>query len=161
MPAGRPTMYTQAMADEICHRLAQGESLRSICDGPPNFDPEIDQDRHSHMPDVSTVLRWAINPDHEFNKQYEEARAAQAEGYADRMLAIADEEVETARARLKIDTMKWIASRLMPKRYGTKVQAEVSDPGGEVFGTAALHTIGNIINAALNRPDEADDDDIA
>lgn len=31
MPGGRPSDYTPAIADEICTRLANGESLRAIC----------------------------------------------------------------------------------------------------------------------------------
>ncbi len=34
---GRPTLYTEALAAKICRRLAEGETLRSICrDRSPN-----------------------------------------------------------------------------------------------------------------------------
>jgi hypothetical protein len=45
MPAGRPTDYTEALAEEICLRLAEGESLVSIC-------------REEGMPRRAAVFRW-------------------------------------------------------------------------------------------------------
>ena len=44
---GRPSKYTKAVADEICLRLAKGETLRSIC-------------RDEHMPHEATVRQWAV-----------------------------------------------------------------------------------------------------
>ena len=45
---GRPSLYTKALAAKICLRLAEGETLRSIC-------------RDKAMPDKATVLRWLAN----------------------------------------------------------------------------------------------------
>ena len=45
MPAGRPPDYTEALAEEICLRLAEGESLVSMC-------------REEGMPGRATVFRW-------------------------------------------------------------------------------------------------------
>jgi len=42
---GRPSKYTQALADEICERLSKGEPLASIC-------------RDEKMPEVRTVSDW-------------------------------------------------------------------------------------------------------
>ncbi len=42
---GRPSLYTEPLAAKICLRLAEGETLRSIC-------------RDGAMPDKATVLRW-------------------------------------------------------------------------------------------------------
>ena len=42
---GRPSRYTSELAAVICERLAEGETLRSIC-------------RDDKMPDKATVLRW-------------------------------------------------------------------------------------------------------
>jgi len=44
---GRPTLYTEELAAEICRRLAGGESLRRICED-------------DHMPGASTVVDWHI-----------------------------------------------------------------------------------------------------
>lgn len=42
---GRPIKFTQAIADRICERIADRESLRSIC-------------RDEGMPAMSSVLSW-------------------------------------------------------------------------------------------------------
>jgi hypothetical protein len=45
MPAGRPSRFTDEIGLIICERLANGESLRAMCE---------DDD----MPDKATVFRW-------------------------------------------------------------------------------------------------------
>lgn len=120
MPGGRPSDYTPAIADEICTRLANGESLRAIC-------------RDDAMPAVGTVLRWVAEKD-EFKEQYVRAREIQAETHADDIVTIADgsslggeEKVAlTARDRLRVDARKWVASKLLPKKYGDKIDVEHS-----------------------------------
>lgn len=123
MPGGRPSDYTPAIADEICTRLANGESLRAICGS----------DRDDFMPSIGTVMRWAIQ-NAEFREHYEEARRIQAETMADEIVSIADgkgltgEEKVTLspRDRLRVDSRKWVAAKLLPKRYGDKVEVEHS-----------------------------------
>lgn len=119
---GRPSDYSQDTAAAICARLADGESLRSIC-------------RDDAMPDGSTVFRW-IAAHEEFRKQYALAREAQADTLADEILEIADdtsgdttygengERADTewiARSRLRVDARKWLASKMAPKKYGDKL----------------------------------------
>ncbi len=119
----------------ICERLAAGESLRAIC-------------RDEGMPDATSVFRW-LEEDAEFATKYARAREVQAELLADEMVEIADdstndfmerkrrkgdEEVtETAfdaehvqRSKLRIETRRWIAEKLLPKKYGAKQQVEHS-----------------------------------
>jgi hypothetical protein len=124
---GRPSSFTQEIADTICERLADGESLRSICSG-------------ENMPNRATVFRWLAGSTL-FSDQYARARDAQADAFADDIVAIADEcrkgvkivtkangDVETTeidmieRARLQVDARKWIASKLKPKKYGDKLE---------------------------------------
>jgi hypothetical protein len=124
---GRPSSFTQATADAICARLAEGESLRTICSD-------------ADMPCVATVLHWLRDfPD--FVAQYAHAREAQAERMAEEILAIADEDTATtekgeavvfdatavARNRLRVDARKWLASKLLPKKYGDKVAVGGAD----------------------------------
>ena len=125
-PTGRPSSFTQDVADAICGRIAMGESLRRIC---------LDD----AMPDAKTVFRWLRQND-EFSQQYAQAREDQADGYADEITEIADEvnledvldkdgnvvEVKVdatavARNRLRVDARKWVASKLRPKKYGDRV----------------------------------------
>lgn len=124
---GRPSMFTQDMAAEICSRLADGESLRSIC-------------ADDHMPSKTTVCNWLFDKDKaDFLDQYARAREMQAELMADELNDIADDGTNDwmrthgegsvgwkangeaiQRSKLRIDTRKWIAAKLLPKKYGER-----------------------------------------
>jgi hypothetical protein len=140
---GRPSTFTQEIADEICEQLIEGMSLRSIC-------------LSDEMPSAGTVCRW-LAADADFREQYERAREAQADTLADEMLDIADDGTNDwmerkdsedqslgwrengeaiGRSRLRLDTRKWIASKLKPKKYGDKLDVE---HGGKVTVTAGQH----------------------
>ncbi len=109
----RPTKFTPKTADQICERIADGESLRLVCED-------------ETMPAKSTVMRW-LNDDRilEFRDQYAHAREAQADCYADQIIEIADaaaaDNTAVQRARLRVDARKWKASKLAPKAYGDKL----------------------------------------
>lgn len=126
-PVGRPSKFTKEVQDEILDRIADGESVNQI-----GRDPK--------MPDASNIRRY-IARDSEFRTKYEKAKMDMAEMMADEMLEIADdgrndfilrevrgEEVEVPntehiqRSRLRIDTRKWLMSKLMPKKYGDKIE---------------------------------------
>ncbi|MGX7895480.1 terminase small subunit-like protein [Tsuneonella sp. HG222] len=109
---GRPSAFTQEIADSICERLADGESLRAIC-----TDPD--------MPATSTVCRW-LSLDKTFSEQYAHARELQADALFDDCLAIADKTTLKAaedvnERKLQIDTRKWMAGKLKGK-YSDKVK---------------------------------------
>jgi hypothetical protein len=124
---GRPTLYTPDLADVICDRLINGESLRKVC-------------ADEAMPDRSTVLRW-IGADEAFATKYARARTMQADLMDDMILDTAAAcTSETAAAdRVKIGAYQWRASKLAPKKYGDKV-ALVG--GGE--GDAPIRTVRRI-----------------
>lgn len=126
---GRPSVMTEATQESILTRLAAGESLRSICRG-------------DGMPDHGTVLRHVFR-DADFRYQYELAREIQAESLVDEMLEIADDgrndwmerndpgnpgwianKENVQRSRLRIDVRKWAAVKLLPKKYGDRVEVE-------------------------------------
>lgn len=134
---GRPSDFTQETADIICERLADGESLRAIC---------ISDD----MPSKTSVFRWLASNE-AFRDQYARAREAQADHLADEILEISDDGTNdwmerqgedgksvgwqlngehVQRSRLRVDSRKWYASKVAPKKYGEKVQQEVSGPDG-------------------------------
>lgn len=128
-PVGRPTLYTPELAAEICRRLADGESLRKICEA-------------EAMPDESTVRLWVVEDRDGFYTHYTRARQAQALKWADEVVDIADDSTfdakmtengivvdgeAIARARLRVDTRKWILSKVLPKVYGDKVIHEGND----------------------------------
>lgn len=130
MPA---TVYSEEIAAAICERLADGESLRSIC-------------RDDAMPAKSTVFEWLADPDREdFRTKYAYAREAQADSLVDEMTDISDDGsndwmeknfgedtrwVENGealrRSALRISTRQWIAEKLRPKKYGNKLDLNVA-----------------------------------
>lgn len=123
--------YTEEMADKICERIADGESLKAICED-------------EGMPHKSTVFKWLSEND-AFSDKYARAREAQADALFDDILSIADDGsndwmlknfgeetrwVENGeairRSQLRIDARKWMAGKLRPKKYSEKLQVEGS-----------------------------------
>ncbi len=132
---GRHLEFTQEIADVICDRLMDGESLKSICSEPD-------------MPARVTVIRWAAHIP-SFGVMYAHAREEQAETLFDDMLHIADTPqlgvktitkssgVETIEGdmidhrRLQVDTRKWAASKLRPRKYGDTGRDQAAGTGNE------------------------------
>lgn len=133
-------MFTPELADAICARLADGESLRSIC-------------RDDSMPSTQTMFNW-MRSQPGFVEQYARAKEESADAHADDILDIADDGTNdwmerknsegenigwqvngehVQRSRLRVETRKWIASKLKPKKYGDKVEL-----GGEITHTHRL-----------------------
>ena len=112
---GRPSAYTPELADEICHRLSLGETLRTIISTSP------------HMPDRVTIYRWLENNEN-FRNQYTRARAEQADYYAEQIVDEAMSSHDAQIGRLRVDALKWAASKMAPKKYGEKVEIETSQP---------------------------------
>lgn len=112
---GRPSDYLPEVAADICSLLADGESLRKVCERPG-------------MPDKATVFRWLAKHD-EFRDQYAKATEIRADAIFEEMFDIADSVAEEAaalgKARLRIDTRKWALARMNPKKYGDKVSQEI------------------------------------
>jgi len=137
---GRPSSYSKDRAAEICSRLVNGESLKSIC-------------RDPLMPDIKTVYLW-MGQNEEFLYQYARAREDQADTLADEIQDIADTEPTqvvddkgVARIdsgyvnwmRLRIDSRKWVASKLKPKKYGDRqILAGDADSPVEVNHNGAI-----------------------
>lgn len=130
---GRTTLYTPELAEEVCERLANGESLRSIC-------------RDEHMPSDFAVRNWVIHDLNGFASHYTRARDAGLDVLADEVLEIADDGTNDwmekqgkngtsfiaengeamARSRLRFDARRWYLSKLAPKRYGDRQAVELS-----------------------------------
>jgi hypothetical protein len=145
-PRGRPTKYTPELAEEICRRLREGESLRSIC-------------RTEGYPRESAVIEWAKENRDGFSEQYAQARDVGLDRMAEETLEIADDGSNdwmarndpenagyiangehVARSRLRVDTRKWYLSKLAPKRYGDRlaVDASVENKGQENIDVVQL-----------------------
>ena len=115
---GRPSLYTPELAARICEELASGQSLRSICE-------------RNDMPASSTVFLW-LSKLPEFSEQYARAREAQANVMAEEILSIADGSSNEAipKAKLQVDTRKWLMSKMAPKKYGEKITQEQTGADG-------------------------------
>ena len=118
-------MYSQEIADEICRRLANGETLRQIC-------------KTEGMPSHPTVCLWALGlhgAPVEFGNQYARARSSGLDVIAEQIIDIADDPtgdyVETEdgqrvdqehiqRSRLRVDARKWLLSKMRPDKYGDR-----------------------------------------
>jgi hypothetical protein len=126
MPGGRPSDYSPELAETICNLLIEGNSLRAIED-------------MDGMPSKTAILRW-VSKHPEFRDQYARALEARTDAHADEILAIADDGhndwmqkqfgddvkwVENGeairRSQLRIDSRKWLMSKLAPKKYGDKL----------------------------------------
>jgi hypothetical protein len=138
----KPVKYTSAVGELICSLISEGQSLVKIS-------------KLENMPHVSTVFDWlargtgerAREPYKAFADKYVHAREAQAEFYASEIIDIADDATQdelftdegkracnaefVMRSKLRVDARKWVASKLLPKKYGDKVHAVHSDPEGK------------------------------
>ena len=103
----RPTIFTDKLATDICKRIAEAESVRSIC-------------KDNKMPNASTVHAWVLDND-AFSKQYARAKSIGADVEAEELEEIARTEADVQRARLIVDTKKWALSKKIPKKYGDKM----------------------------------------
>lgn len=130
---GRPITWTgelkQTAFEKIIDRISNGESLRSILQ---NAD-------RTEYPSFPNFYKW-LSENEWFDKQYVRACEVRAEMMFDEMIEIADDgsndymtvtrgdltyEQEnrevTSRSKLRIDSRKWILSKMNPKKYGDKV----------------------------------------
>lgn len=118
---GRTSTFTQAIADEICERISDGEPLRQIC-------------RDPHMPVWRTVYLWrAAHP--EFDSAIARARVPGFDAIAEETLEIIDTfpMMADSEGGSRIDTghVTWLKNRVEqrmkllakwdPSRFGDKL----------------------------------------
>ena len=128
MPGGRPTIYTKERGDRVCELTAiHPWGINRLCREYPD------------LPDPTTIRYWRFKNE-EFSLQYAKAKLAQAELMTEDCIDISDdthkdykenkegEQVANNelvnRSRLRVDTRKWLASKLLPKTYGEHVRAQ-------------------------------------
>lgn len=125
--------------EEFCRRMASGRSLVDVCS---------DDD----MPSSSSVSHWiAYTASQDQLARYASARELQADALFDELIDIADDsrndyvwrlnkktgvkelvadQEHINRTRLRIDTRKWIVSKLLPKKYGDINRTEITGKDG-------------------------------
>ena len=134
---GRPTVYTEAVADEICERIAAGEALTIMC-------------QDEHMPCETQVYHWLAHDSFVgFAERYAQARERQADKFASLVASIGLDGVnldgtakivsnETTQARrLACDSLKWSAAKLAPQKYGDRIQQDITTNGEGLSGVLA------------------------
>ena len=133
---GRPSLYTPELADEICRRLSEGETLRAIC-------------AEEGKPHATTVLEWVREDRDGISNRYARARELGFAAIGEEMMRIADEPVQAEkvtvkadgttetvtmdaveRSRLRVDTRKWLLTKWAPKLFGDRSALEVTGKDG-------------------------------
>lgn len=119
-PNGRPPIFSHEIADEICRRISEGESLIKMC-----------REDHPRLPTASTVWMWNIKNVEGFSERYALARKCQMEHFAEQLRAIPlDKTIDPARARLMCENLKWLMARICHQHWGDKMTKEVQGPDG-------------------------------
>jgi hypothetical protein len=134
---GRPMVWIDGKKENavsmILDRIREGESVRSILD-------KTDRDL---LPSFVTFCEW-LNDDPQFAKQYGYACEIRAEKIFEDILKIADgisgidEPINVQRDRLKIDARKWMLGRMMPKKYGEKLEVDANVTANTTFNIKDL-----------------------
>lgn len=142
-PGGRPPRDWTELRGNLCKLIATSNKSLKTCLAELKI-------IIGYTADITTVFDW-IHDDPEFAKQYARAKEEQADFLIEEMLEIADDSSEddlfiekddesgksarrvcnnefVQRSRLRVDTRKWLASKLKPKRYGDKI--DVTANGG-------------------------------
>jgi len=94
------TNYTPGLADTICDRMTEGESLRAIC-------------RDVGMPSEGAVRGWAVRDVDGFGDRYRAARLLLMDFWADQIVDIADDGTLDPRDRqIRTSVRQWIMSKI-------------------------------------------------
>lgn len=139
---GRPSIFTKELADDICRKLGNGASLRTVL-------------LAEEMPGMETVWRW-LRENEEFRAQYVLATEERTESQQEMLIEMGDQAISHAESsdpkaanavvsayKLKADNLKWSMSKMKPKKYGDKVDVT---SGGEKVAVSIIQYEGN--NAA-------------
>lgn len=129
LKTGRTTLYTPELGDEICDAIASSElGLIHLVEANP------------HWPHRATIFIW-LRRHPEFRDKYTKAKEDQTEVCVEYMQEImnephkyVDEEtgytrVDVPMLRVKMDAIKWQASKLKPKKFGDTKNEEPQNNG--------------------------------
>lgn len=133
---GRPCKFTPATVTRVLELIAQGVPVRRLGDY-----------KAEGLPHPSVVKEWLVEPADKrtcpvagFSALYAKAMDERMDNMAEDLLDIADESgidvsiddegnpvvngEAIARARLRIDTRKWIMGKMAPKKYSDRLKVE-------------------------------------
>lgn len=114
---GRPEKYSDELADRVLREFSRGKSMRTI-------------EKMQGMPSISTMFEWMRKyPD--FSQRYARAKEEAADLFVEELLELTDmadvdNAIDIQKRKLQVDTRKWIASKLKPKRYGEKLDLAIT-----------------------------------
>jgi hypothetical protein len=141
---GRPSIYTEELGEEICHRIANGETLAEIC-------------RDPHMPWPNAIREDWLKRQPEFARRYASARTVQPEAIVERGFAVAmldTTQFNANASRLQWDVCRWTAGRLDPRWSDkTEVSVTVQDTeAGRIAGQQRAELIAALQRLAKPTP---------
>ncbi len=142
--AARHSKYSNALADRICKRIAEeGKTLREVA---------------ANEGISASLIIWWTHRHPEFAKQYARAVDLRTENDFEGLVELAFSEPERNEKgidmawvqmnRLRVDTVKWALSKRNPKKYGEKLQQELT-------GDLSL-TLADTISKARKRLESGD-----
>lgn len=137
---GRPTVFTEQLADTICERLLE-RSMVAIC-------------KDEDMPSRSTVYAW-FDAYPVFRARCARAREGLVEFKLAELEDIIDRTVrgklDPAAARVAVSHVQWMAEKLANKQYGNKLA--LTDPDGKPLLTDAdrLARLQSLLDKAKER----------
>lgn len=117
--AGIGVPYSQELADRILACMGDGLPLKTIC-------------QQDGMPDRVNVWRW-MRENEEFGERYQIAQKERAQALVDDMSQISDDpSLDPNDKRIRVDTRKWLASKILPKLYGEKLALTGDEDGAPI-----------------------------
>ena len=161
---GRPSTYTEEVGKEVCLRMALGETV-------------VDIQKDECMPSQADIYRWRqIHPD--FNAAYARAREDQMHTWADEIIALADDGTKDVlrdedgkpvlkadgnpkmyrehidRARLMIDTRKWLMAKVLPAVFGDRLQMDATHSIESKSDAELIHALQESARKAGMTPED-------
>ena len=134
-PVGRPSTYSEEIADAICERMINGESLVKIC-------------KDENMPSRAAIYRWFdARPD--FEARCARAREGMADFLVDEIEELADAttEANVQSMKVKISTKQWRAMKIAPRIYGDRTRTEVTGADGGAIQVKATTVDARMLDA--------------
>lgn len=130
---GQTKVYSDEARQALLSRLESGETLNSIC-------------KEKDQPSIKTVMEW-VALDAEWGEKYARARSAGLDAMADQILEIADDgsrdysgfrddgspivdQDHIQRSKLRVDSRRWLLSKLRPEKYGDRLAHQMLDENG-------------------------------
>ena len=145
------TIYTEDIARRVCEALAEKGSLRRVCA------------EDKTLPGEKVIRQWVAVGNYTldgepFSAAYARAKEAGIDALVDETLDIADDgsndfttdkdgnerldSEHVQRSKIRIETRRWLAERMLPKKYGVLQKQEISGPDGGPVKTRVVIATG-------------------